>query len=196
MADKAGGSSTEGLDALLAAMPRIAEAVKGFPEGVQLQAFEALMAEVRGASAPRQPKATEPGARKRSTPRGSAEDTAKKTRRRAGGPTAVKDLDLTPKGKDSLKAFVEKKAPKTNHDKNVVSVYYLRKIAGLDTVSVNHVFTCFKDMPWREPANLANSLSLTANRKRYLDTSNLDDIKLTPAGRNHVEHDLPPEKKA
>ena len=50
-------------------------------------------------------------------------------------------------------------------------------------------------MRWREPGNLANSLALTANRKRFLDTASLDDIKLTPAGRNHVDHDLPPKRK-
>ena len=101
-----------------------------------------------------------------------------------------------PSGKKSLKAFVQEKQPKTLHDKNVVAVYYLRETLGAPKVSVDHVFTCYKDMNWREPGNLGNSLALTANRKRYLDTSSLDDIKLTPAGRNHVGHELPSPKKA
>jgi hypothetical protein len=193
MAGKADEAGPDGLDALLGAMPRIAEAVKAFPEGVQSQAFDALMAELRGTPAPKPQSDKESPSRKRG--RGSSKKGQPRAKKRKGGPTTVKDLDLAPKGKDSLKDFAEKKKPKTNHDRNVVSVYYLQKIAGIDAVSVNHVFTCFKDMGWREPANLANSLALTANRKRYLDTSNLDDIRLTPAGRNHVEHDLPPKKK-
>jgi hypothetical protein len=50
-------------------------------------------------------------------------------------------------------------------------------------------------MRWKEPADLANSFALTANRKRFFDTSNLDDIKLMPAGRTRVEHELPVKKK-
>jgi len=185
-------------DALLAEMPRIAEAVKAFPEAVQAQAFEALMAEVRGGAAPTRKETGEGKSTKRRASKSRAKASGgegKNTWRRTGGPSAVRDLDLAPKGKTSFKDFVAEKRPKTNHDQNVLSVYYLAEVLGLGSVTLDYVFTCYKDMRWREPANLANSLSLTANRKRFIDTASLDDIKLTPAGRNHVEHDLPPKKK-
>lgn len=200
MTDQRDETDESSFDSLLAEMPRIAEAVKAFPEAVQAQAFEELMAELRGQIAP--PQTTRTGGGKsprhhggRSRAKAPRED-AKKTRRRTRGPSAVRDLDLAPKGKKSLKDFVAEKLPKTNHDKNVVSVYYLAEVLRLGGgITVDHVFTSYKDMRWREPGNLANSLALTAHRKRFLDTSNLDDLKLTPAGRNHVEHDLPPKKK-
>jgi hypothetical protein len=199
MADREDGQEKGNFDSLLAEMPRIAEAVKAFPEAVQTQAFEALMVELRGRATPTVSTGT--GARKSTRrPAGRTRQTAraedpKSTRRRTGGPSAVRDLNLAPKGKVSLKDFVAEKQPKTNHDRNVVAVYYLAEVLGLGSVTVDHVFTCYKDMRWREPGNLGNSLALTANRKRFLDTASLDDIKVTPAGRNHAEHDLPPKKK-
>jgi hypothetical protein len=183
------------LDALLEAMPRIAEAVKAFPEAVQAQAFEALMAEARGEQAGSKRTAEGAPAKAATRRRTTTDNTKGAPKKRKGGPTTVKELDLTPKGKDSLKDFIAKKKPDSQHDYNALSVYYLKKFGGVDAVAINHVFTCYKDAGWREPANLANSLALTANRRRYLDTSNLDDIQLTPAGRNHVEFDLPPKPK-
>jgi hypothetical protein len=199
MAEQEDSRTNASFDSLLAEMPRIAEAVKVFPEALQPQAFDALMAELKGRTAPIQRAETSGRKSKqrragRSRPK-APEDDVKRTRRRATSPSAVRDLDLAPRGETSLKDFVAEKHPKTNHDKNVVSVYYLAEVLRLSGVTVDHVFTCYKDMRWREPGNLANSLALTANRKRFLDTASLDDIKLTPAGRNHVDHDLPPKAK-
>ncbi|HUA44565.1 MAG TPA: hypothetical protein VMA77_05015 [Solirubrobacteraceae bacterium] len=192
-------TSDTSFDSLLAEMPRIAEAVKAFPEALQAQAFEALVAEFKGHTLSGRPENTGDQELMRRQPRAARRKTQREDgnarRRRATSPTAVRDLDLAPNGQTSLRDFVAGKQPKTNHDKNAVSVYYLSEVVGLTDVTVDHVFTCYKDMRWREPGNLANSLALTANRKRFLDTASLDQIKLTPAGRNHVEHDLPPKKK-
>lgn len=192
MAGNQSKSTSAGLDSLLEAMPKIAEAVKAFPEALQSQAFDALMQELKStspvssSSKPKTPRKT--SAKETSAP------TTKRSRRR--GPTTIKDLDLQPEGKESLSAFVDRKKPKTNYARNVVSVYYLTEVLGVTSVSINHVFTCYKDMGWREPTDLANSLAQTASHKRHLDTADLDDIKLTPAGRNHVQHDLPPDVKS
>ena len=197
----ASGASPE-FKSLLDAMPRIAEAVKAFPEAVQPQAFDALMAELRGVAPEREALASAEGTLRRSaTPAAKKKAPAslagsRQARGRSSGPALVKDLDLAPKGKKSFKAFVQEKRPQTQHDQNVLSVYYLSEIADQAAVTVDHVFTCYKDMHWREPSSIANSLAVTASRKRFLDTANLADIKLTPPGRNHAEHDLPaPTKK-
>lgn len=185
------------LDDLLKRMPEIAKAVSAFPEAVQQSAFDALMA-AGGATNTATPSTTtktttrKPQSRRK---KASAEGETPKARRTTGSPSAIRELDLAPKGKTSLKDFVAAKRPKTQDDYNTVSVYYLAEEIGIPTVTLNHVFTAYKDMGWREPANLQNSLSLTSMRKRFLDTSNLTDIKLTPAGRNHVLHDLPTKKK-
>src|SRR4030095_8356051 len=102
------------------------------------------------------------------------------------------------RGKKSLQDLVDEKQPKTNHDKNVLAVYYCARILELSSVTIDHVFTVYRDMGWRLPGgnNFANSLALTANRKRFLDTADGDNITLTSKGTNYVEHDLPPKSKA
>lgn len=192
-----------GLDALLARMPEIAKAVSAFPEGVQQSAFDALITAAGAGAAPTGSSATvrtekEPrrrASRKRAVGGQDSGESGKQPRRSSGAPSVIRELDLAPKGKTSLKDFVATKEPKTQHDYNVVSVYYFAEELGIPAVTLSHVFTAYKDMKWREPASLGNSLSLTSVRKRFLNTSNLDDIKLTPAGRNHVQHDLPKKKK-
>ena len=77
-----------------------------------------------------------------------------------------------------------------------MSVYYCDRILEVGAVTVDHVFTCYRDMNWRLPSgNFSNTLALTANRKRFLDTSDGDNITLTSKGTNYVEHDLPPKTK-
>lgn len=186
-------TSNDRFDLLMEALPRIAEMVKQFPEALQPRAFEALLEEFRG-SQPRSLRTKRLKATK--GPAQASKGIQQPKRKRTKGPTVQKDLDLRPKGKTSLVEFAESKEPKNNDDKNVVSVYYLRRIADIEAVSVDHVFTCYRAMRWREPADLATSLRLTASKKGFLDTSTRKDIKLTPTGRNHVDHDLPPKKTA
>lgn len=184
------------LDTLLAKMPQIADAVSKFPEAVQQQAFDALMAEATGGRvSTRTTEADEtPTRARRKTTKHHATGNGGKAPRR--GPKQLRDLDLTPRGKVSFSDFVNEKEPKTNHDRNVVSVYYCDRILEVAAVTVDHVFTCYRDMGWRLPSpDLNNGLSLTASRKRFIDTSDYDDIKLTSKGINYVEHDLRPRKR-
>ena len=195
------GQEKTSLDALLAKMPQIAEAVGKFPEAVQQQAFDALMAEATGgtdrtARTAAESGETQPGARKRMTPRKKASGDAAGTPRRSSGPKQLRDLDLTPRGKVSFVDFVDEKQPRTNHDRNVVSVYYCDRILEVGAVTDDHVYTCYRDMGWRLPSpNLNTGLSLTSSRKRFIDTSDNKNITLTSKGLNYVEHDLPPKAK-
>ena len=107
----------------------------------------------------------------------------------------VKDLNLKPNGKESFNDFADKKKPTSNQEKCVVAVYYLKKELVLPNISINHIYTCFKDAKWRVPADLVNTLQYIASQRGWLDTSNSTDIKLTTLGENLVEHDLPPKKK-
>jgi hypothetical protein len=196
--DEQAGTS---LEALLAKMPQIAEVVGKFPEAVQQQAFDALMAEATGGTTTATKRTTDASgetksARKRTTTRKKANGDGAVAPRRSGGPKQLRDLDLTPSGKLSFVAFVNEKQPKTNHDRNVVSVYYCDRILEVGAVTDDHVYTCYRDMGWRLPSpNLNNGLSLTSSRKRFIDTSDNKNITLTSKGLNYVEHDLPAKPK-
>jgi hypothetical protein len=107
------------------------------------------------------------------------------------GATIIKNLNLRPKGKISFKDFVAEKRPPANLQKCTVAVYHLQHKLGLKGIGVNHVFTCYKEVGWRVPPNLSNTLSVIASIRGWLDTSNKEDIKTTTHGENLVEHDLP-----
>lgn len=194
------------LDELLGKMPAIAKAVADFPEAVQQSAFDALMAAATGRTSPsaaptpaqsrsktRSRRANTAGKKKAST----TEKVGAKSRRVAASqPKVVKELDLRPKGKTSFRDFVAAKNPMNNHDKHAVVIYYLSNEAGLPNVTSDHVFTAWREMNWRLPPDFNQSLRLTASKKRYLDTSNSEDLRLLSTGVNRVEHDLPIQLKS
>jgi hypothetical protein len=196
---------TTQLDDLLGRMPEIAKAVSAFPEAVQQSAFDALMTAAAGNAAPAPisdgggetaPKKRRSGTRPRKAkPR--AENGNAKPRRAAGAsqPKIVKELDLRPKGKMSFADFVKAKNPTSNHDKHAVTIYYLSNEAGLGTVSSDDVFTAWRDAGWKLPPDFGASLRLTASKKRFLDTSNSEAVRLLNTGVNRVEHDLPVQTK-
>ncbi len=197
---------TTQLDDLLARMPAIAKAVSAFPEAVQRSAFDELMAAATGNTAPAPapdggdgevaPKKRRSGTRPRKA-KPSVENGDAKPRRATGAsqPKIVKELDLRPKGKTSFADFVKAKNPTNNHDKYAVAIYYLSNEAGLSTMSSDDVFTAWRDAGWKLPPNFLASLRLTASKKRFLDTSNSEALRLLNTGVNRVEHDLPVHKK-
>lgn len=109
----------------------------------------------------------------------------------------VRDLDLRPTGKQSFADFAKEKAPSSNQDKYAAILYYLERILGLEKITLNHIGTVFRETTtWRDPGNIKAGVSVTAARKNTINTSDYNDLKLTPKGRNFVEHDLPaPAKK-
>jgi len=113
----------------------------------------------------------------------------------------VKDLNLRQKDQKSLKDFFKEKSPATNIENNAVFVYYLEKILGINNITVDHIFTCYKEAGSRIPGNLKQSIVDTASsRYGYLDGRDMQNIKVAVFGENLVEHDLPktvkePKKK-
>lgn len=126
----------------------------------------------------------------KTTPKGKTSSKSKST------PTIAKDLNLSPSGKQSFKSFVEEKQPASNQMKCTVAVYYLRNELELETVSINHIFTCYKNIGSWRVTDVYNIVALTASRKGWLDTSDMNNIKLTPHGENLVKFDLPKKSKA
>lgn len=118
-----------------------------------------------------------------------------KTRKKSGSqtPSLLKDLDLSGGKKcESLKDFFGLYEAKTNFERNLIFVYYLKQKLALTNITVDHVFSCYRDVPGiKSPEALRQSLIDTNNRRGWVDTSNTDDIKVTITGVNYLEHDLP-----
>jgi hypothetical protein len=111
-------------------------------------------------------------------------------------PTLDKNLNLRPKGVMSFKDFAAQKNPRNLNERNLVAVFYLERVAAVGKVTSNQVYTCFKEAGWRLPAYPRNALQVTASTKAWLNTSDANDITVTPAGENVVDHDLPAPPKS
>lgn len=206
--------ATGDLDALLERMPKIAEAINSFSsEAVQAEAFAALIAafegkrhtsriakESDGASenvATAQEHAASDSDNTTTAPKATA--TPRKKRGAGNGKadwSVVHTLNLKPDGKQSFEDFIEEKQPKSNEDKYVVAVYYLEEILGVEPITKNEVGTMFRlTKSWKEPAAVVKGMQMTSHRKATLNTSDIDNIKITPQGRNFVEHSLPVKPK-
>jgi hypothetical protein len=114
----------------------------------------------------------------------------KKPSKAKSGPGFVKDLNLHPTGKTALAEYAPAAQATSMDERSLVAVYYLKEVVGVEAVTVDHVFTCFKSMQWKLPSNLANSLQVVASRKGWLDTRAMQDIKVTSQGDNYVNHSL------
>ncbi len=201
------------MDALLERMDAIANAVNSFTsEAVQQEALSALIAAFEGRShgnksphppAPEKPQPyTEPDQPEEAPPNANkgAKPKSSKPKNTGRGSTndwkMVKDLNLHPSSKPSFADFIEGKKPSSNEDRYAVVVYYLSEILGVSAVTIHQVGTIFRlTKSWKEPTNLASGLRVASSRKGTIDTRNYEDIKITPAGRNFVDHDLPSKPK-
>lgn len=117
----------------------------------------------------------------------------KKSRKTSSGSnesySLLSDLDLMPKDQESLEDFYSKYKTSNNFERNIVILYYLKNILNVENVNVNHVYTCYKKLSLRIPI-LGQSLRDTKSRKGWVDTSNSDDLQVTVAGENYIEHEI------
>lgn len=107
-------------------------------------------------------------------------------------PHLIKDLDLgSNEDKNGLKEFYNEKSPKTTIEKSTVFIYYMEKIKGINDITIDHVFTCYKHVGERVPANLDQNLRhISSSKYGYIDKTN-GISKMVVIGENFVEHDLP-----
>ena len=115
--------------------------------------------------------------------------------RKAPSYSHVKELNLMPQGQEAFTDFFQRKAPADSQEAVTVTVFWLRTIAELEGIGINHIYTCFKEAKYSVPTDIAGVCRNTASRKGWLDTSDTADIKVTTQGENLVEHKLPSGKK-
>ena len=145
-----------------------------------------------GSATSTKPKATKPRSHRGSAKKSSESAAKTRAKKRSGSPGIVNDLELRPKGKQSFVDFAMEKKPDGHFEKQAVSLYWLRHIAGVATgISVDHVNTCYVAAEWPRPAALAGNMRLGATRTKWLDTSDRSNLILTTVGEDMVKHKLP-----
>lgn len=101
-----------------------------------------------------------------------------------------RDINLYAEGnKPSLEDFIKGYAASSNQHRYLLIAHYLKEIKGVSKVGVDEVYTCLKKLGVKIP-NIEQGLRDTASIKGWLDTSSSDDISITVAGENAIEHEL------
>jgi hypothetical protein len=110
--------------------------------------------------------------------------------------TRVQDLELgAADGRPSLVEFMDAKFPITNEERNIVFLYYLQHTLKVKSITLNHIYTCYRQARIRVPLNLENSLRVTADQHGWIKTTKTGAMTLTPAGKRYVENQLPKKVK-
>lgn len=107
----------------------------------------------------------------------------------------VNSLNLNPPNSKSLKEFFAEFQSKTFFEKNLLFLYYLEKLLKTDSISINHIYTCYKNAGEKVPGNLYQSLVDTKNYKGWIESKDINNLKITIAGENYVEHDFQKTEK-
>ena len=80
---------------------------------------------------------------------------------------------------------------------NAVSVYYLKNILNLEEVTLNHVYTCYKEVGKKPTDHFKQSFRDTKTKKGYIEFDDNWNLTIPHRGISFVEHDLPhPTKTA
>lgn len=101
----------------------------------------------------------------------------------------MQTLNLKPAGKKSLVDFSSEFSPKSNFEYNLLFVYYLDKVLNEKNISVNHLYTCYKELGLQVP-NIYQSIADTKRRKGWIDTKDMNDLKVPITGENYLEHNM------
>lgn len=110
----------------------------------------------------------------------------------------VKDLNLRPSDKKSLRDFYNEKKPSSQQDEATLVLYYLHRILEINNITSNHIYTGLKELSEfgvRVPKDILAVFRLIAYRYGRVDSSNYEDLKMATPGDNYVEQDMPVTKK-
>ncbi|MBN2000933.1 hypothetical protein JW935_25535 [candidate division KSB1 bacterium] len=182
---------------------KISAILEKFPEQVKPQVYELLVDQFLGREAPPNPNQNPKRIlqRKASPKKQVAEKVAraKKGRGGTGKESYSIDRDLNLRGDKSIpsfKDFYAEKKPSSAKPFNAVTVYYLKKMLGMDQVTLNHAYTCYAEVGKKPPTAFRQSFIDTKNKEGWIEFDEAGNLDIPHRGIVFVEHDLPkPDKQ-
>lgn len=191
----------EQYDRIIAAMPDIADAVNSFQSKSAQDLVLRTLLESLGAKPPvapnpaqSNPRPDSPLAPEENGTDGNGSSTRRSGRkvagRRNGGEPRMDDsLDIHPTGVESLQDFFARSGQKNQNEAILAIVYWLQEIAKVDTVGFDQVFTSFRLLGEKVPGSFGGKVSQTGSKGWLKDTKS-NNVTLSVAGTNHVEHEM------
>ena len=120
-------------------------------------------------------------------------------RQRTAGPVSLSPIPLDLKGGKnipSLSDFYKEKSPSSNQEKITVFAFYLNKKLNVPDVLPGHAISCYNEVHEKKPLNILALFKDTRRLKGWLETGEApNSVRVSIAGENLVEHDLPRLKK-
>ncbi len=108
------------------------------------------------------------------------------------------DRHLDLRGNDNLPSFrnfYEQKKPESKAEFNALAVYYLKELMKLQSVSLNQVYTCYKEVNYKPADHFKQSFRDTKNQQGFIEYDDNWNLTIPHRGVSFVEHDLPRQKK-
>lgn len=193
---------TTSYEELVAEMERISTVIQKFPENLQSKVFDIMMKSYLGergyayetAAAVEEPEVE--NVQHISVVDSNRVQSIKKRpiRRNKDSYSMVKDLDLLGKsGVEPFRDYLERYEVNSNIKFNTVAVYYLKNVLHIPDVTIDHIYTCYKNGERKVPGNLRQSITDTSSSKYgYINMSD-NHITLSVLGENLVEFELKQE---
>jgi hypothetical protein len=95
-------------------------------------------------------------------------------------PKFLSDLDMTD-GQESFKDYAATKDPKSDNQKYLIVARWLQQHKNIDTVTIDHIFTCFQAMKWPSQKDIGQPLRFMTKNNSYFQ-KNGKGWKLTHVG--------------
>jgi hypothetical protein len=102
----------------------------------------------------------------------------------------IKELNLRPTDKIDLIKYMEGFEIKSNADRIIVIVNYLKEILSVDQVTIDHLYTAFFELKCKIPTSFYQVVINTKSRDHLLDFEKVDNINLSVQGMNRVRLDI------
>lgn len=81
-------------------------------------------------------------------------------------PKFLTDLELTT-GQESIKDYAAQKDPKSDNQKYLIIARWLQLHKNIDTVTIDHIFTCFQAMKWPSQKDIGQPLRFMTKNNSY-----------------------------
>lgn len=118
-----------------------------------------------------------------------ASTTVRKSKTTSKDLTYLTDYDFRPSGVEGIKEFYEKYKSTSNMENNLIFAYYFQEKRNEKEMSIDLIYSAYRHVGLKIPS-FPQSLIDTKARKGWIDTSNMQEIKVTRAGINFIEHEI------
>lgn len=182
----------------------ISKILEKFPESVKGDVFRLLVSKYTGeqsetlfASEDQQPPHPKHKNKKKKTTKKEVSGEGKKQQKTGAKESYSIDRELNLRGDKSIssfKVFHDEKQPSSAKEFNAVAIYYLRKMLGINEVTLDQAYTCYREVNKKPPQAFRQSFIDTKNKNGWIEFTETDHLEIPHRGIVFVEHDLPKSK--